>query len=138
MLATNHLPLDPADGNDVAAVVTLIDTADLTTSHLRLPNGSASLRGICVAPDGKYAYVAHILSRHHMPTTQLERGWMNTNALSVIDLSARKLFHTVLLDEVDLGAANPWGVACTADGASICVTHAGTHELSVIDSAAVV
>jgi DNA-binding beta-propeller fold protein YncE len=61
---------------------------------------------------------------------------MNTNALSVIDTAARKLVNTVLLDDVDLGAANPWGVACTADGKSICVTHAGTHELSVIDAAA--
>ncbi|MHC4505750.1 MAG: hypothetical protein ACYTFI_20795 [Planctomycetota bacterium] len=44
--------------------------------------------------------------------------------------------NTVLLDDVDLGAANPWGVECTADGKHICVTHAGTHELSVIDAAA--
>ena len=41
----------------------------------------------------------------------------------------------MLLDDVDAGAANPWGVACTADGATLCVTHAGTHELSVINTA---
>jgi cytochrome c peroxidase len=71
-----------------------------------------------------------------MPTTQLERGWMNTNALTVIDVTTRERLHTVLLDEVDLGASNPWAVACTSDGASICVTPGGTHELSVIDAAA--
>jgi hypothetical protein len=27
----------------------------------------------------------------------------------------------------------PWGVACTADGQTVCVAHAGTHELSVIN-----
>ena len=42
--------------------------------------------------------------------------------------------NTVLLDDVDLGAANPWGVATTADGKTICVSHAGTHEISVIDA----
>jgi len=36
---------------------------------------------------------------------------------------------------VDLGAANPWGVTCTADGKYICVAHSGTHEVSVIDRA---
>jgi mono/diheme cytochrome c family protein len=61
---------------------------------------------------------------------------MNTNALSVIDTARKKLVNTVLLDDVDLGAANPWDVTCTADGKYICVTHAGTHELSVIDRAA--
>lgn len=133
VLVSNLEPLDPADSYDVATVVTVINTADHSTREIRLLNGSTSLRGLAVSPDGKQAYVVHILSRYQLPTTQLERGWMNTNALSVIDLTKDELFKTVLLDEVDLGAANPWDVACTADGASICVTHAGTHEVSVIN-----
>jgi len=136
VFVTNHLPLDPSDGYDVAAVVSAIDPESRSVTGIRLPNGSGSLRGVCVSPDGKYAYVAHILSRYQMPTTQLERGWMNTNAMSIIDVAEKKLVNTVLLDDIDLGAASPWGIACTADGKSICVTHAGTHELSVIDTAA--
>ena len=134
VLVANHLPVDRSDAYDVAAEVTLIDTANNQTSQIRLPNGSSSLRGVCVSPDGKYAYVTQILARYQMPTTQLERGWMNTNALSVIDVAAKKLVNTVLLDDVDLGAAIPWGVACTADGKFICVSHAATHEVSVIDA----
>jgi YVTN family beta-propeller protein len=134
VLVTNLLPADRADAYDVAAVVTAIDTATKRASSIRLPNGSSSLRGICVSPDGEFAYAVHVLARYQMPTTQVERGWINTNAMSVIDVVAKKVINTVLLDDVELGAANPWGVACTADGASICVTHAGTHELSVIDA----
>ena len=134
LFVANLLPLDPSDSNDVAAEVTVIDTASRKASSIRLPNGSTALRDICVSPDGKYAYAVHILGRYQLPATQVERGWMNSSAMSVIDIAEKKLLNTVLLDDVELGAANPWGVACTADGASICVTHAGTHELSVIDS----
>jgi len=134
LFVANHLPADRADAYDVAAVVTAIDTASKRAKSIRLPNGSSSVRGICMSPDGKFAYITHILARYMMPTTQLERGWVNTNAMSVIGVRGKDLFNTVLLDDVDLGAANPWGVACSADGASICVTHAGTHELSVIDA----
>jgi len=134
LFVANHLPGDRADTYDIAAAVTIIDTAGKKTTSIRLPNGSSSLRGICVSPDGKYAYVVHVLGRYQMPTTQVERGWINTNAMSVIDVAGKKLVNTVLLDDVELGAANPWGVGCTADGASICVTHAGTHEVSVIDA----
>lgn len=130
----NHLPLDRSDSYDVAATVTVIDTATSATSSIRLPNGSSSMRGICVSPCGKYVFAVHILARYQMPTTQLERGWMNTNAMSIIDVATKKSINTVLLDDVDLGAANPWGVTTTADGKSICVTHAGTHEVSVIDA----
>ncbi|MBN2474495.1 MAG: PD40 domain-containing protein [Pirellulales bacterium] len=132
----NHLPLDPSDGYDVAAMVTAIDTATSEPTSIRLVNGSGSMRGICVSPDGKYVYAVHVLARYQMPTTQLERGWMNTNAMSIIDAEKKELINAVLLDDVDLGAANPWGVACSADGKSICVTHAGTHELSVVDAPA--
>ncbi|MCA9433475.1 MAG: YncE family protein, partial [Candidatus Omnitrophica bacterium] len=134
LVVANHLPTGPGDGEYVAAKVTLIDTqSNNVSANIQLPNGSTSLRGACVSPDGKYAYVTHILGRFHLPTTQLERGWMNTNALSVIDLEKMELLNTVLLDNVDLGAANPWGVVCTSDGRFLCVSHAGTHEVSVID-----
>ncbi len=134
IFVSNLLPVDPSDANDVAAEVSVIQTADLTTTSIRLPNGSSSVREVCVSPDGKYAYVAHILSRYQMPTTQLERGWVNTNALSIIDVPEGKLLNTVLLDDIDLGAANPWGVTTSADGKTIVVSHGGMHEISVIDA----
>ena len=133
-LVINLLPLARSDSYDVAADVTAIDTATKRPAAIRLPNGSSSVRGICISPDGRYVYVVHVLARYQMPTTQLERGWMNTNAMTIIDASARKAINTVLLDDVDLGAANPWGVTTTADGKAILVTHFGTHELSVIDA----
>jgi YVTN family beta-propeller protein len=133
-VVANHLPLDPADGYDVAAWVHIIDSATNQAKAIRLLNGSSGLRGVAVAPDGKYAYVSHILARYQMPTTQLERGWMNTNALSIIDLAKQELLNTVLLDDVDLGAAIPWGVAVTADGKKICVTISSGHELAIVDA----
>ena len=136
LAVANHLPAAPASGDYVAAQVSLIDPATRTVvANLMLPNGSTSLRGLCISPDGRFAYVTHTLGRYQLPTTQLERGWMNTAGLSIIDLAARKLLTTVLLDDVDLGAANPWGVAVTADGHWLAVAHAGTHEVSVIDRA---
>ena len=136
LLVVNHLPADRADTSDVAAVVTIIDTQSNATTTIRLPSGASGLRGISVSPDGKYAYVTHILARYELPTKQVEYGWMNANALSVIETKEKKLLGTVLLDDMYLGAANPWAVACTTNGKWICVTHAGTNELSVVDAPA--
>ncbi len=135
LFVANHLPAGAADGNYSAAVVSVLDTTTKKViKTIDLPNGSTGLQDICVSSNGQYAYVTHILSRYQLPTTQLDRGWMNTNALSIIEISKKELVNTVLLDDVDLGAANPWGVACTDDGKYICITHAGTHEVSVIDA----
>jgi len=135
LFVANHLPAGAADGNYSAAVVSVLDTTTKKViKTIELPNGSTGLQGVCISPNGQYAYVTHILSRYQLPTTQLDRGWMNTNALSIIEISKKELLNTVLLDDVDLGTANPWGVACTDDGKYICITHAGTHEVSVIDA----
>jgi YVTN family beta-propeller protein len=134
LCVANLLPEGPADADVVAAAVTLIDTANRSVAAtIRLPNGSTGLQGICLSPDGRYAYVTHTLGRYRLPTTQIERGWINTNALSVIDVDEKSLVNTVLLDNIDLGAATPWGVVCTADGRSLCVACAGVDEVSVID-----
>lgn len=134
VFVANLLPFGRADNYDVAAVVTVIDTASKKASSIRLPNGSTAVWDICVSPDGKTAYAVHIMGRYHLPTTQLERGWINTSAMTVIDVEKKELLDTVLLDDAEWGAADPRGVTCTADGESILVTHAGTHELSVIDA----
>jgi len=137
LFVANHLPAGRADADTVAAVVSAIDVASRRVlATIELPNGSGGVRGICCSPDGRRIYVTHILARYGMPTTQVARGWMNTNALSVIDAGAKALVATVLLDDVDLGAANPWGVGCSADGRTIAVAHAGTHEVSLIDAPA--
>lgn len=130
----NHLQAGRADVDYVAAVVSLLDlTTQQKAADISLPNGSSGLRDVCISPDGHYAYVTHILARFQLPTTQVDRGWMNTNAVSIIDMKTRKWLTTVLLDDMDLGAANPWGIACTPDGRILCVCHSGTHEVSLIN-----
>ena len=134
LLVANLLHNGPADADSVAAVVSVIDTAGAkVVKEMKLPNGSGSLNDISVSPDGKYAVVTHVLSRFHLPTTQLDRGWMNTNAKTIIDLDRMEVLNTVLLDSVDRGAANPWGIAWSADSRTLVITHAGTHEISVVD-----
>ena len=136
LFVANMLPYCAATNDVVAASVSVIDTRTFAVRHILLPNGSTGVRGIASSPDGKSVYVTHTMGRYQLPTTQLERGWMNTAALSVFDGATGAYVNTVLLDDVDRGGANPWGVAVTADGRTLVVAHAGTCELSLIDRAA--
>ncbi len=139
LLVANHLPCGRSDVPYVAATVSVIDlSARKVIKELRLPNGSFNLRQISVSPDGNYACVPLNVGRFQVPVTQLDRGWVNTSAMTLIDLSSLDVFSTVLLDDVDHGAANPWATGWSVDGRSIYVTHAGTHELSVIDFVALI
>jgi YVTN family beta-propeller protein len=137
LFVANHLHRGRADVGVVAGSVSVVDTAaGGLAREIPLPNGSTLQRGICTSPDGRYVAVAHNLARFHLPTTHATLGWMNNSALTLIDVEEQKAINTVLLDDLVQGAANPWAVAWSADGRHLCVTHAGTHEVSVIHAPA--
>lgn len=132
LFVTNFLPAQRADLNYVAACVSVIDLKTFTkVKDIQLANGSNALRGICITPDGKYVYVSHNLGRYTVPTSQLQQGWMNTSAFSIIDVEKQNYLGVVLVDEPERGAAGIWGIKCNEK--NIFITHSGTHDISVID-----
>lgn len=59
---------------------------------------------------------------------------MNGNAITLIDVAGLSVLNTVMLDQVERGICEPVGRRVDRDdGRTLVVTHAGTHELSVID-----
>jgi len=132
----NLLPAGDAREATMACAVTLIDVAGGTKiADIKLPPGSISVRGVAVSPDGRWAYAVHSLGRFTLPTTQLERGWVMTHAMSVIDIEAGKHYATVLLDLLMEGGADPWGIALTADGNTAWITLAGVYQVARLDLA---
>jgi len=109
--------------------ISLLAAVTLATGDL--PRGSKLLRGSCTTPDGKYTYLVHMIGRNWLPVTQVDRGWCHNAAMSVFDAASGRYLNTVLLDDLDLGAAEPWDVI--ADEREIVVAHSGSSELSYID-----
>jgi YVTN family beta-propeller protein len=131
LFAANFLPAGRADVDTVSSLVSVIDLQEgRAVKHIPLANGSNALQGMCLSADGKYVLLTHNLGRFQVPTTQLEQGWMNTSALSIIDAISLEFVATVLLDEPDRGAAGSWGIDCSPE--AIYVAHSGTHEFSTI------
>ncbi len=137
LLVSHLLPDGAANGRYTGAKISIIDTrTGQRVKDIDLPNGSMAVRDMCLSSDGQFAYATHILARYQIPTTQLERGWTNTNALSILDVAKQTCLNTVLLDDVDLGAANPWGLACSQDGRWLSITLSGSQALCVLDRVA--
>lgn len=137
LYVANLLPATRADIDSVASDVTVIDLSNISVlKHIKLSNGSNALRGIKVSKDGKQVFVSHNLGRFQVPTSQLEKGWMNTSALSILDVANQELMATVLLDEPENGAAGSWGI--DVNEKVIVVAHSATHDYSIIDFPAMI
>ena len=137
LFVATHLANDASNADVVSADLCVIDTASNKVSkNIPMINGASGIKDICLSPDGKTIYMAHVLARYSYPTSQLDRGWVNTNAVSILDVAKESFTTSVLLDEVELGAANPWGIRVSEDGKKLVVALAGTQEAMVIDIAA--
>ena len=132
LFVANFLPVGRANQDFVAGAVSVVDVESFEKiKDIPLATGSNALRGMAISPDGEYLFVTHNLGRFQIPTSQLQQGWMNTSAVSVISVKDLSYGGAILLDEVDRGAAGVWDVECVGD--RMVVSHSGTHELSIID-----
>ena len=134
LYVSNLLPLGPSTDPGNAAVVDIYDAqSHKHLGELKLPAGGTGVNQIACSPDGRWAYVVHVLARFNIPPTQLERGWVNNSAVTVIDLQARKVVCSLLLDEVSQGSANPFAAVIAPDGKTLAVSFFGVHELALVD-----
>ncbi len=130
----NHLPLMAANREHVFASLNIFKSDTLEeVAKLDLPPGSFAIRDSAMSHDGRYLFVSHTIGRFNVPTTHLDRGWINTSGVSIFDAVEQKYINTVLLDDTMLGAANPWGLTVTEDDAWLCVNASGTHEVIFVD-----
>jgi YVTN family beta-propeller protein len=119
LFVANQIPTGPANAKTVAAAVSMLDLEERRNiADIVLPDGSTGLRAIATSPEGRYLYVTHILARYRLPTSQIERGWVHTNAVTIIDIEHLKALNNVLLDDTTLGQPTPgaWLSALAATG----------------------
>ncbi len=135
LFSTNFLPAQAANVDYVAACVSIVELDKFTKiKDIQLANGSNAVRGLAQTPDGKYIYVSHNLGRFAVPTSQLQQGWMNTSAFSVIEVDGLNFVGSIIVDEPERGAAGIWDIE--SDEKNVYITHSGTHEVSIIDQEA--
>ena len=135
LLVSNFFGNQPATNPKLTAVISVIDTAQRKViDEIRSPGTMLMGRGIAVSPDGKYAYAVHHRPNFNITPSQLQQGWIQTNALTIVPLQSKEEpVRTVLLDNVNSGAANPYAVAVSKDGQKLFVTNRGIHKVSVLD-----
>lgn len=119
--------------NGLSRSVTYLDAYDGSVLETRSLERASLLRDIQATNNGTYAIAAGLIAHDEMITTQIERGWINSNGLFIMKVRKPGHFVTVLLDSLLDGAANPWGIALSSDDQRLYVSLAGVHEVAIVD-----
>lgn len=134
LLVANMIPDGISTDTTMACKLCFINTSTGKIEKvIKLPNGSHSTMNICLSPDGKYAFIPHLIGRVNLPATTLEQGWVHSNNLAIVDMEKQQLYNDIELDDSQYGYANPWSVTCSDDSKWLCVAHGGYDIVTIID-----
>ncbi len=113
--------------------VSIVDPLHGAVVETRSLDRGTQMRHVVCSRDGRWTLTATLVGHDEMITMQMERGWINSNGFSVVDLEQPGHFVTLLLDQVLSGATNPWGMAVSQDEQRLYVTLAGIHQVAIVD-----
>jgi len=91
------------------------------------------MENIAFTPSGDLAIIPLIRPKNNVPTIQIERGWMMTNGIGIVEQKPGGRTIQLLLDEPNAYYADPFDIAITPDGKKAFISHAGVDRISVID-----
>lgn len=131
-----HLASGKATDEVVSSDVFVIDPeTDTVKNRIELLDGTDSIKDIAVSSDGRYIYLSNIFARYTYPTSQLDRGWINTNGITVVDAAEETVYAGFLIDSIEYGASNPWGIDVIGEGedARIVCAISGLAQISIIN-----
>jgi YVTN family beta-propeller protein len=84
-------------------------------------------------PAGDLAIFPLIRPKNNVPTIQVDRGWMMTHGIGIIELKPGGRTVQLLLDEPNAYYPDPFDIAITPDGKRGFISSSGTDYVSVID-----
>ncbi len=91
------------------------------------------MENVRITPSGDMAITTLIRPKNLIPAVQIERGWMMTHGIGIIERKENGRMIQLLLDEPNAYYPDPYGMAITPDGKRAFVSHGGNDMITAID-----
>jgi YVTN family beta-propeller protein len=137
VLVTSRRTLSSPYGDTIKCELTVVNDKKQRIAERRDIKQAYLMENIAFTPSGDLAIFPLIRPKNNVPTIQIERGWMMTNGIGIVEQKPSGRTIQLLLDEPNAYYADPFDIAITPDGKRAFVSHAGVDCISVIDIDAV-
>lgn len=91
------------------------------------------MENLAFTPTGDLAIMPLIRPKNNIPAVQVERGWMMTHGIGIIDPRPNGKTIQLLLDEPNAYYADPFDIVITPDGKKAFVSHSAVDCITVVD-----
>ncbi|MCK5691696.1 MAG: beta-propeller fold lactonase family protein [Bacteroidales bacterium] len=91
------------------------------------------MENVAITPSGDMVLSTLIRPKNLIPAVQIERGWMMTHGIGIIERKENGRMVQLLLDEPNAYYADPFDIVISPDGKRAYVSHGAVDMISVID-----
>lgn len=120
-------------GDPVVCELTVINDKTRLISERKDVESAYMLENIVFTPENDFAIIPLIRPKNLVPSIQVERGFIMTNGIGIIENKPDGRIIQFLLDEPNAYYADPFDIAITPDGKRAFISHAGVNTISVVN-----
>jgi YVTN family beta-propeller protein len=120
-------------GEELICELTVADDRKQRIGERKAIRSAYLMENVAFTPVGDLALVPLIRPKNYVPSIQVERGFMMTHGIGIIEQIPGGRIIQLLLDEPNAYYADPFDIVITSDGKRAFVSHAGVNCISVID-----
>jgi YVTN family beta-propeller protein len=120
-------------GETLMSELTVLNDSTQRISERRNIESAYMMENVAFTPTGDLAMMTLIRPKNMIPTIQVERGWMMTHGIGIIEQKENGRVIQLLLDEPNAYYSDPFDIVITPDGKKAFVSHSGVNCISVVD-----
>jgi len=91
------------------------------------------MESVAVTPTGDLAISTLIRPKNLIPAIQIERGWMMTHGIGIIERKENGRMIQLLTDQPNAYYPDPFDIVISPDGGRVYISHSGNNTISVLD-----
>ncbi|TFG42609.1 MAG: hypothetical protein E4H43_02900, partial [Bacteroidia bacterium] len=133
LYVTSRRTLSAPFGDTLRCELTVVNDNIQRVVERRDIKSAYMMENIAFNPKGDLAIMPLIRPKNNVPAIQIERGWMMTNGIGIIELKPAGRTVQLLFDEPNAYYSDPFDIAITPDGKRAFISNAGADCITVID-----
>ncbi len=117
--------------------MTVIDAGRQRVRERKIFENAYMMENVAFTPSGDMVLATLIRPKNLIPSVQIEKGWMMTHGIGIIETGNKGRMVQLLTDEPNAYYSDPFDIVITPDEQKAFISHSGDDFISVIDLAAI-
>lgn len=130
---TSRRTLPMPYGTPPMTELTIIDASIQRVKERKMFNNAHLMENMAFTPSGDMAIATLIRPKNLIPSIQVERGWMMTYGIGIIEPGNDGRIIQLLTDDPNAYFSDPFDIVITPDGQKAFISHSGADVITVID-----